>query len=342
MYEIASFLGHTTSQFSESLSPDVGFFILDDLLALILASCFSVVQVQISFRLICGLKLREGSSAQPPRSKLIADALCAILSVLYLVCTIILVANFATKLELVTRHLRPRIEYEEEWRSDPCYFDGTLPIWPWAGNGCVMLEGLPAFRATQRLDVANIALAQVLIMLSNALLTYRCHTALQIRWFVTAPASGLLLASLGLFIFMLASPFRAAAMILLLAGSYVALGANLLVSVPLFVHLCRVGRVAESFVPRRIFTQFLWKKLLEILIGSSLLSMLLGFLHIILWYIHEKLSPVHGVLWVSMTVVAPQIIALRFLPEPNDDSAELSEKPSPSVPLSAVGIDQTN
>lgn len=134
------FWTHGFPQYVQSLSQDrqYRFNILDDLLALFFATCFSgmsqffsicrhlltwifiVVQAQIAWRMIRGAgHKKEWPWVSSLQAFTVVRVLNATLSLAYLACTILCVADFALKLEMTRAYTSVPIYEETGYEDDP-------------------------------------------------------------------------------------------------------------------------------------------------------------------------------------------------------------------------------
>ncbi|KAH6889586.1 hypothetical protein BKA70DRAFT_877007 [Coprinopsis sp. MPI-PUGE-AT-0042] len=92
------------STFAESLQTEGPFRILDDILAVVIFSGFSVIETRILYRLIRPSNARRSSKSS--RSSRLAAVVTITLGLAYVVCAALTLVNFMVKLALVTRYSR--------------------------------------------------------------------------------------------------------------------------------------------------------------------------------------------------------------------------------------------
>ncbi|KAH6908614.1 hypothetical protein BKA70DRAFT_1222786 [Coprinopsis sp. MPI-PUGE-AT-0042] len=102
-------------------------------------------------------------------------------------------------------------------------------------------------------------------------------------------------------------------------GSYISLGTNLIISSSLIIWLWRRKKEVKYLMGGAAVgkTQIPYSRLINVLVQSALPPLLLGLLHMVL-YIYRRTQAIRspsslGALWISFTVLAPQIITLHAI-----------------------------
>ncbi|KAH6908600.1 hypothetical protein BKA70DRAFT_273223 [Coprinopsis sp. MPI-PUGE-AT-0042] len=295
--------------FAESLLPGRPFQLLDDILSLVVVSLFSVVEAHISLRLLRYVKVR--TSSRNPQSSRIFGFVSIALGAGYLVYTINSIAMFCLKLEFVTDLINTGqrsalVDCPEGYTQ----FDST-PF-------CMEISKALLPRSVKTAGVFNEVLLYLMILLSDGLLIYRCHILLETRRLIFFIACTPLLISF-MYYLVTTATFRANEHYQtssVLIGIYVSLLANLVVSTTLFVWLWKARRAARSKHGHSSSggkqATIPYTRLMRILLESAIPPLILGIIHLILRLASfEPIIPGLGILWVSVTVLAPQYIALR-------------------------------
>ncbi|KAH6908601.1 hypothetical protein BKA70DRAFT_1280292, partial [Coprinopsis sp. MPI-PUGE-AT-0042] len=109
-------------------------------------------------------------------------------------------------------------------------------------------------------------------------------------------------------------------MILFLIGTYVPLLTNLIVAPALSIWLWRSRHTLTGKFGVKDTHPYTRK--LAMLVESAILPLLLGLVHVVLFAAFQVQAVAVNVLWLSFTVLAPQIIALRTLQGRDHNSRE--------------------
>ncbi|KAH6899389.1 hypothetical protein BKA70DRAFT_739162 [Coprinopsis sp. MPI-PUGE-AT-0042] len=290
------------STFAESLQTEGPFRILDDILAVVIFSGFSVIETRILYRLIRPSNARRSSKSS--RSSRLAAVVTITLGLAYVVCAALTLVNFMVKLALVTRYSRGVLDGS----SPPACPTGYSLVESWLSL-CVSESKANRIRLVIALDVTNAILFQLMLIVSDALLLYRCFILLSKpwSWIITTVATLPLCASFG---FLICNFFHRRLDVV--APTYVSLLTNLVTSTTLVFRLWRAKREAEESMGDRLCqAQIPYKRLIGILVESALPPLLLGILHMILFFSLQATVISLNVLLVSFTILAPQSISLR-------------------------------
>lgn len=354
----------------EALEAQHGGPLLDEILSLMVFSCFSVIELRITIKLI--RRLIAQRSEEPTRSNRIFGISNLLLSICYITGTILLLAHFAGRLDFLMR----RYQVPPDWLRDDslpveCYKNqGTTET---AVKGTILhafcnsppdrtslstldcLEVKQTLRRMETLDIANNVLFHCSFSISDALLVYRCYAMLERRWIMTIVAAIPLFASLVLSLVTVTTPAEDSRYYSkgltegyavygasgysrgILLAAYVSLATNMIVSTTLIVHLWSARRKAKQLFSNaegRVQYQIPYSKLIRILVESALPPLVLGISHIVAYMVFAKRYRAHGALWISLTILAPQIIAVRAAMQrkcsnPNPDTVDRI----PTIPI---------
>ncbi|KAH6905653.1 hypothetical protein BKA70DRAFT_1503094 [Coprinopsis sp. MPI-PUGE-AT-0042] len=275
--------------------PDADVMIEQDIFALAICASFSAIQTQIIYRLyrhMRGNKLSERSS----RFRLVFRAVSIVLGLGFTLCTVILVTNTVIKLEYIAKLVKA-----DGSHGTRAVCPAGCTIYPF-GLFCVEDKRVYLLRVISILDVVTAALFQLLIVLADGLLVYRCYLVLENpwSWIIVVPTVITLLGSLFFLVMQIGStdPIPKA------CGMYTSLFVNFIVSPTLIVWIWRAKREVNSLLehPDRPQTQMPYNRLIRILTESALPPLLLGFTHLGL-FLSKGSFPVLNVLWVIFTVM---------------------------------------
>ncbi|KAH6905644.1 hypothetical protein BKA70DRAFT_1291759 [Coprinopsis sp. MPI-PUGE-AT-0042] len=304
--------------------------IQQDIVSLAICAFFSAIQVQIIWRLYRNLKASK-LSRQFLQSSRVFGAASIALGVGFMVCTILLVTTTVIKLELVAKYLVKRPQ------SGTCPQGLTISLHN--SNYCTGESQAYRLRVTRYLDTAVASLFQLMVLLADSLMVYRCYVVIQnrCRWIVVVTCVLALLGSLVCFIL---QAIISSLEIFVAAGTYISLLANLIVSPTLIAWIWRAKREMESCLDTHqplSHTQIPYNRLMRILTESALPPLLLGFVHLGLYLPSGDLMVgawrVLNVLWLIFTILAPQTIALRVIRGREHVSGQPTPSQIPTLPI---------
>ncbi|KAH6908596.1 hypothetical protein BKA70DRAFT_1562630 [Coprinopsis sp. MPI-PUGE-AT-0042] len=313
-----SFLSNGVDRFIESLHPGPGasFHIVDDIFSVIVFTAFAVIQAQVLYRITNHLK--HGDFKLSSGSGRLSGIAHVVLGVAYLICAVLVVADFMMKLGLTTQHT---IVAERSWPVRcPSGYSNAFGSWIPA---CLDMRWLPLLTATKVIDIILCALFLVVLLLSDGLLLYRCSIVLGHSWArAIKVASGL---RFGWFVF---SPFLLPMSFGSLITIYVSLLTTLLASASLIAWLWHKkleakAAMSDSNIP--------FGESISTVIQATLPPIVLGFVHVGLFAGLQLLPVGLTAFWFSFTALASQTITLRILQQ--GDNAIMNGKYNQAITL---------
>ncbi|KAH6908597.1 hypothetical protein BKA70DRAFT_1400617 [Coprinopsis sp. MPI-PUGE-AT-0042] len=297
-----AFWSHGVYDFAECLLLEQArFSIIEDVVSLFVLACFSVIQAQIALQLVRHLRRTR------PRRRTFALVNVA-LSAGYIICTIIWMANLCLKLQFVTRFQRMN-------ESGPLFCrDGYIPD-PVNSALCRQVNSATAEKPVNILNWVTSAAFQVMLVLADSLLIYRCYIILERpwAWIVAVTASLPLLVSLGLSLAVFGTGYDRGALYLEMISVYLSVLTNLIVSPTLILCLWREKRDVDSLLgdSRVGKAHVQYTRIIRTLVESASPPLALGLVHIVLVAAFQVNSPLFNLIWITFTILAPQTIALR-------------------------------
>ncbi|KAH6901644.1 hypothetical protein BKA70DRAFT_1568441 [Coprinopsis sp. MPI-PUGE-AT-0042] len=319
-----SSLSNSVYSFTRSLHPGPygsHFTMIDDILGLVVVSGFSVIQAQFLSR------LRRHNKGKTTKSWTIADYVFrethTLLAAGYMICAILTLASFAMKSGLVGQRTIP-VDYTARCPELYERFDYFMDV-------CLEQKWHTLLDITIVFDYILGGLFQVLLLLADGLMIYRCYKSVKRPWshlFVTMGA-------LRVFAFILLAPMSLA---VCLIPIYVSFLVTLITCVTLVIVTAFTDQsslelndlrtsgndaLAHENVPYRRF--------IGIVVKSAIPMTLAGALHIGLFAGLQIIPVAVNALLFSFTVLAPQKIALQVLEHAGRD---LLDGPSSEQPIS--------
>ncbi|KAH6908617.1 hypothetical protein BKA70DRAFT_1400634, partial [Coprinopsis sp. MPI-PUGE-AT-0042] len=182
-----------------------------------------------------------------------------------------------------------------------------------------------------RLDVTVAVIFHAMLLLSDILLVYRCYIMMQNRWLIWGLALVPALASFGLLMYNAITQYGANASIFLYLGATVSILTNVIVSTSLIARIQRRQREVEELTEHTHFhLKIPYTYVTFVLFESAFPPVALGLVSLALLPVYRYTGCVR-LLWLSMTVLSPQIIALRVLRGRNRTQATLGVVPTISI-----------
>ncbi|KAH6908592.1 hypothetical protein BKA70DRAFT_1280268 [Coprinopsis sp. MPI-PUGE-AT-0042] len=300
---------HNVIQFANSLLLQGPFLILDDILAIIVLACCSVIQVQISYRCWTSLKPKAADD-KATRSHSVFRITSIALCFAYLVGASLTVITFILKLNFISRLIKA-----DGLSTPSCPLDYVKV----ASALCVETKRASVQWTIGIIDTVAATIFQLTVILADSLLVYRCYIVLRSpwSWIISGTASLPLVASVGLLIILLLPNSAAYGNPVLLwrIATYFSLFTNLIVSPVLIIHLRRATQKLESLLGHTDSTRTgsPYKRITEILIEAAFPPIPSGVVHVILFAAFKRQAVVLNMMLLSFAVLAPQTIALRVL-----------------------------
>ncbi|KAH6908540.1 hypothetical protein BKA70DRAFT_1481778 [Coprinopsis sp. MPI-PUGE-AT-0042] len=299
------------------------FTIVEDVLSTFALGCFSIIQAQIALRLIRRLtrtRLRHVFA-------LVSIALCAG----YIISTILWTTGFCLKLWSISRI------YQDGRKMEPFCVDGYEAFC----HPLCQPENSRQFRLENSLyilDKTVVSCVQLLLVLADGLLIYRCYVMLECgsALVITTAAGSLLLFSVGAFIVVLKLPSRPYNPIVDMASTWISLGFNLLISPTLIIHLWREKKEVDALVgDSRVGKAYVqYTRIIRTLVESAVPPLILG-LALVISRFYGNAAPALYLVWVTFTILAPQTIAMRVLRRRDSRVVEAS---STHVPMTSIAF----
>ncbi|KAH6908598.1 hypothetical protein BKA70DRAFT_1280285 [Coprinopsis sp. MPI-PUGE-AT-0042] len=187
--------------------------------------------------------------------------------------------------------------------DDYIHFTSTL---------CMQKKAASLRQTIHVLDTVTATLFQLSVILSDALLIYRCYIILRgpWSWIISSVASLPLAASFSLLIVLLVPQHAGHNNPLLLwrVATYVSLLTNLIVSATLIIHLRKAAQRLTSLLGHASTTRTRtpYTRIIEMLVEAALPPLVSGIVHLILFAALKTQAITLNVLLLSFTVLAPQ------------------------------------
>ncbi|KAH6908610.1 hypothetical protein BKA70DRAFT_1280314 [Coprinopsis sp. MPI-PUGE-AT-0042] len=294
-----SYLSSRVHRFADSVHPgyEPGFYVLDDIIAVIIFAGFSGIQAQL-FNRLRGY-LRNGDFKSPSRAAFWFGIVHIVLGAGYIFCAILAIVNFIMKLGLVTQHTI-FVGIHQPYLCPSGYSRYYLPL-PF--GVCLHNEWYPLYRTTEVVDGLLRALFQLIVLLSDGLLLFRCCILFEQPWVNAAMGASAL--RLGWFLAAMFAklPGHASS----IATTYVSLSITLASSAALIVWILQQKMKAKSSVDR---TQVLYTESIVTIVKAALPQIILGFVHISILAGFHFVSVGLNALWISLTALASQRITV--------------------------------
>lgn len=336
-------------------SPGIRNFALDNLLSLTTFVSFSVIQGQIVWEMVD--RLRTGHLKKAQRSVRIIGASSIVLGIGYIIGSVLILINFATRTYQVPWDDAQWKVFGNHPKSAQIQANAALKIcsslrlkgvndadYP----ACVRVVNL--LTRTFDMDIVTNVLFHFMLILADGLLVYRCYMMLKRPFLMTGLASLPLIGSLGVLLWFLVNgirqmkrysalgPYEALLLTLdgysagLLYSFYISLGTSIVVTTTLIYRLWKENREAKRLLGDSPSNESHWpyKRLIVLLLSSALPPLLLGLVHLVVFLGFRRTSQAHGALWVSFTILAPQIIAIRAI-QKSDERASQDTEPPPTT-----------
>ncbi|KAH6908608.1 hypothetical protein BKA70DRAFT_1280303 [Coprinopsis sp. MPI-PUGE-AT-0042] len=313
-----SYLSNEVSRFAKCLDHryNSGFHVLDDIFAVIVFTGFSVIQTQLLYRL--GGHLRNGDFKSSSRTGPWFGIAHITLGAGYLICALLAVANFMMKLGLVSQHTAL---YDQNWLCPPSYSDSGpfRHLYICFDNGWT-----PLLTATKVLDFILGVFFQLMLLLSDGLLLYRCFILFEKPWAIAVMVAAA--SRLGWFIFVAATHFTGHNSAVI--TTYVSLLTTLLTSTALVIWLWQERSKAKASTE---INQVSYGESIGIVLKAALPPIVLGFVHIWLFANITHVLVGLNAFWFSFTVLASQTITLSTFEQ--GDRGIMNGKPDRAISL---------
>ncbi|KAH6912695.1 hypothetical protein BKA70DRAFT_772402 [Coprinopsis sp. MPI-PUGE-AT-0042] len=306
LWNYVGFWFHSYGQYNTALThPESPFLIADDITSLVVLLVFSALQAYASFKIFKSLaKKSEQDPARTFVHRSPSNRIFAVTSICvfagHLVVAVLFLASFALKLRLAKTYPERTIE--------------TISVF--------------------RLEATTVTLAQVVILLADALLVYRCYIVCRTQWVIWVMTIVTLLGSLTIFIlntvvtFSFHSVHNSLLPVLETACSVLL---NIIVTISITTKLILAQRKFKELAGRSSNAPY--ARVIGILLEAALPPALVG---LIICTLTVPLNFADGVnytyciniLWFSCTALAPQLIAVRVLHGNTYETRHLSSVPT--------------